>query len=479
MGRNRTLIFTILVIAQFIQLMQFSMITVGFSSMIDDLNAPLRLVGWVLSIFLLGQVIAQPVSGWLTDRIGSRRVYAGALAVGGMASLGAALAPSIEVLIGMRVIQGAAAGFAFPTAISIVAELYGENRARPIALQSSIMPMSSAVGPLIGGGLIELFSWRATFFVNPPILLVMLVLVLVLFPPGRRGSNRPIDIPGITLVAFGMMALIYALSELGRRSGEANIGLVVGGLLLAVAFVYLLYRWELRTPHPVIDMSLVLRREFIAINLLSLFIQIGHLGVFSVLPLYGEVAYGLSATETGALLGPRSIAQASGAALAMMLLYRAGYRRLIFSSLAGMAVALFLISLGLRDPSFAGVTISSFVWVILLAATLGFSMGMNMPATANAALDVAPDRIPEITGLRGTFGAIGGAIGAAFVAMVASRASSTQVGIEIAFGVIAVLYVASMLLVFRIPSGPKRRTTTEVHVASADPVADPSDPSPT
>ena len=468
MGRNRTLLFTILATAQFIQLMQFSMVTVGFSSMIEDLNAPLRWVGWVLSIFLLGQVVAQPISGWLTDRIGSRNVYAGSLVVGALASFGAALAPSIETLIAMRVVQGAAAGFAFPTAISIVAELYGENRARPIALQTAIMPMSSAVGPLIGGGLIEIFSWRATFFVNPPILLVLLVLVVLMFPPGRRGSKRPVDIPGIALVALSMTVLIYALTEFGRRSGEVNVGVVVGGLALAAGLVALLYRREVRTAHPVIDMSLVLRREFVAINLLSFLIQIGHLGVFSVLPLYGETAYGLSASQTGALLGPRSIAQAAGGAVSAILLFRAGYRRLIVTSLFGMGSALFLISLGMEDPSVAGMTIPSFIWVIMLATVIGFSMGLNMPAMANAALDIAPDRIPEIAGLRGTFGALGGAVGVALVAMVVSRASSTAVGIEIAFGMIAVLYVASSLLALRVPSGPRRRTTTEVEPTPAD-----------
>ena len=468
MGRNRTLLFAILATAQFIQLMQFSMVTVGFSSMIDDLNAPLRWVGWVLSIFLLGQVIAQPVSGWLTNRIGSRRVYVGALAVGALGSLGAALAPSIETLIAMRVIQGAAAGFAFPTAIAIVAELYGENRARPIALQSAIMPMSSAVGPLVGGALIELFSWRATFFVNPPILLALLVLVVLLFPPGRRQPKRPIDVPGIVLIALSMTILIYALTEIGRRSGEANLPLAVAGLAIAVAFVALLYRREVRTPHPVVDMSLVLRREFVAINLLSFLIQIGHLGVFSVLPLYGEAAYGLSASETGALLGPRSVAQGLGGAMATLLLFRAGYRRLITTSLFGMGSALFLISLGMEDPSLLGLTIPSFIWVILLASCIGFSMGLNMPAMANAALDIAPDRIPEITGLRGTFGALGGIVGVTLVATIVSRASSTAGGIEFAFGMIAVVYVISSLLVLRIPSAPRRRTTTEVAVTPAD-----------
>ena len=167
--------------------------------MIDDLDTSLRWVGWVFSIFLIGQVVAQPLSGWLVGWLGARNAYSASLLLGAVASLAAAFAPSVFVLIGIRVVQGMAAGISFPTSISVINELYGENRARPIGIQSTVMSSSSAMGPVVGGALIDLFNWRATFIFTPIILLALVGPLQAWLPAGRREKRRSVDWRGVVL----------------------------------------------------------------------------------------------------------------------------------------------------------------------------------------------------------------------------------------------------------------------------------------
>ena len=150
--------------------------------------------------------------------------------------------------------------------------------------------------------------------------------------------------------------------------------------------------------------------------------------------------------------------QGMGAALATMLLFRVGYRRILSLSLVGMGVCIIVISLGLQNPSIAGLHIPGFVWLILVATGLGLFTGLHMPTLANAALDLAPDRIPQISGIRATFGTVGGAIGVAFASVMASRAASPTAGIEAAFLAVGVLYFVLAFVALRVPDGPPRRT---------------------
>ena len=481
MNRSLLFVFVILTASQFIELMQISMVAVALPDVIADLDAPLRLGSWVLTIFLLGLVIGQPVAARLYERFGGRATFGSALLVFSAASIAAGMSPSIYVLIGMRAIQGITAGIGMPVAIAIISAATGEKRARPIAILTALMPVSTVIGPTIGGGLVEIFDWRATLFFNPLLLVPLTVLAWWKLPVGERQPGRGFDFPGIALLAMSATALIYALSELGRRGGGTNYGIVAVGLLGGVTLAWLLWQRERRAVHPVINLGLLRRREFVIINITAFFLGLGLTGGFSVLPLYAQTAYGMSPAESGALISPRSGAIALGALLGAALLFRLGYRRLVLAAVWGTGAFFALLALGLHDPTIAGVTIPSFAWVVFVTTSLGFTTGLANPVMANAGLDLAPDQIPAISGLRAMAQSLGAAVGTAILFMISARAGSTTAGgLEVAFAAVAVMYICLTFLALQLPEASQRSVTREAQARrGATDAGGPSDASPT
>ncbi len=174
-------------------------------------------------------------------------------------------------------------------------------------------------------------------------------------------------------------------------------------------------------------------------------------GLFSFIPLYAESAYGVSSATAGALLTPRAFAMIIASSVAAYLLPRTGYRKPIIVGLVMMSLSTFVLSFGLHDPVILGLRIPS-VWY--LATIIGFSglaFGIAGPAANNAAIELAPDRIAAITGLRGMFRSLGGTLGTAVIILVASRASSEGAGLEQAFVGIAVVNLLAIAFVFGTP----------------------------
>lgn len=190
---DRHLIFALLSLSLLTFTMQFGVVSVALGELTDDLAAPLRWSGWVLTIFMVGQVIALPVAGRLSERFGARLVFCGGLAGFACASVVCAVAPNVYVLIVARAAQGAAGGGLMPAGVSLIGEAYGEGRARAIGFFSSLIPFGAVLGPVIGGVLVDHVGWRATFGVSVPMGLAGCATGFVLLPVGHRKPMQRID----------------------------------------------------------------------------------------------------------------------------------------------------------------------------------------------------------------------------------------------------------------------------------------------
>ena len=290
-----------------------------------------------------------------------------------------------------------------------------------------------------------------------PLALLVVVAAVILIPRSPRRPGARIDILGAGLLAVGITTLVFGLTELGRRDGDADLSLVLASFLASGVAVGLLIRHARRVADPVIEVDLLRRREFLYANTLAFFYGAGIFGIFSVIPLYVATEYGMTASESGALLTPRAIAMVAGSALAALALPITGYRKPMIVGLFGMSIALVALSRGLHDPTIATIGFSSFVWLTVVLMFAGFSFGITNPSLSNASLDLAPDRIPSVAGLRGMFMSLGGTIGIAIIVLVTSRASSTAEGIELSFMGLAVMLAAITLLVFGIPEMVRKR----------------------
>lgn len=468
---DRHLMFALLSFSLLTVIMQFGMISVSLREMTTDLDAPLRWSGWVLTIFMVGQVIAMPVAGRLADRFGARLVFAGGLAFFGGASVVCAFAPNVYLLIVARLVQGVAGGCIMPAGSSLIAEVYGRSRTRAIGFYSSLMPFGAVLGPVLGGIIVDHLGWRWTFGVNAPLALASCVLGFLILPAGRRAASQRIDFAGVGLIALTVVALVYALTELGQRAATPNYSLVLAaGITFVLSFSALVLH-ERRTPVPVVDLDLLHRRAFLSANALSFFFGMAWGSVVSLLPLYAQEAYQLTASKSGALLGPRSVAMVLTSSLAAFLLPRTGFRKPLLVGLLGTAATLALLAQGIHSPSFAGIHIASFWWLMIVIATAGVFFGCSNPSMNSAVLDLAPDRIAAVAGLRGMFQNIGSVLGVAGAVLVASRAGTTAGGLEMAFTFFAVLMAASTIFILGIPEMGSARPTSDVERPTA--VAEP------
>ena len=472
MSTNRYLLFGIVSLGMLLASMQGSMIGVAFSDIGEGLNAPDRWVSWVIAIFTLAQAVSMPISGKLSDELGRRTVFASGVSLFLVASVVCAASPNIYVLIAARAMQGLAGGSLLPSAYGIIGDAFDtQSRAQAIGMLSSVFPIGSIIGPNVGGVIVDHFGWRWTFLMNVPLGLLVVAAALIFMQGAAQRRRQPIDFAGAALLSLAVTSLVYALTELaasGRGGGSVNPVIVTGAVIASVVAGLLFLRHESRTPEPLLELQLLRRREFAFTNALNFFYGVVVFGLFSFVPLYAQTGYDMSESESGLLLTPRAIGMIAASSLSSLLLVRSGYRKPIIIGMLGMGVTLLIMSFGIHEPTVAGFNLSDFTYLALITGFSGIFFGISGPAANNAALELAPDRIAAITGLRGMFRMIGGAIGTSLIALVISRSSSRQEGLEIAFVGLAVAAVLVSFLVVGIPDRVGARS------AAPEPAREPS-----
>lgn len=472
---GRHIVFALLAVSMLTYIMQFGMVSVSIGRLTADLNAPLRWSGWVLTIFMIGQVISMPVVGRLAERFGARTVFAVGFGLFGLASLACALSPNVYFLIAARAAQGAVGGGLMPAGTSLIGHVYGSGRMRAIGYYSSLMPFGAVLGPVVGGIIVDQFGWRWTFGFNAPLGILVAVVAFALLPDvGRRERTGRIDYLGIGLLALGITSLIFALTELGRRQGSPDPRLVGAALAVCAIAIIALIRHERRTATPIIDLDLLSRREFASLNVISFAFGMSWIGVASTIPLYAQNAYNMSVSSSGALLSPRAAAMVVASSIAAYFLPRTGFRKPMMIGMLGLVISLVILGRGLHDPSIGGVTIPNFTWLLIVVGSAGIFFGIANPSMNNAGIDLAPDRIASITGLRGMFMNLGGTIGIAFVVLIASRANNIGDGLDVAYTVLAAVLLLSLVVVRAIPElgAPYHRSDEPVAVGAPSAAGD-------
>ncbi|MDA0302209.1 MAG: MFS transporter, partial [Chloroflexi bacterium] len=211
---------------------------------------------------------------------------------------------------------------------------------------------------------------------------------------------------------------------------------------------------------PVLDLDLLRRRPFIATNFLSFCFGAGWMGVVSILPLYAQTAYGLAVSESGALAAPRGVLMVTFSSLSAFIIHKTGFRKPILAGLVGLGASLIVVGLGLHDVAVLGVRFSDFWWLLVVTALAGVFFGLANPSLNNAGIEVAPDRIAAIVGLRGMFNNLGGTLGVAVVVLIASRNADTVAGLQTAFFVLGAVVIVSAAWVPWIPEMRRGRVRT-------------------
>ena len=453
-----------------------TIVSVALRTIVDDLDTTLPLAAWTLTGFALTQTVMLPLIGKLGERFGQMQVFITCVTVFTLGSLLCGLAPNIYVLILCRMLQALGGAGFMTSATAIVAREFPETRSRMIGLFASILPLGGIVGPNVGGYLIQHYGWRLVFLVNVPIGIIAIPLLFwqsrangLLKKPTRTSKHR-LDLLGSGLFAGSIVSVLLALTFLGDDPEFVWTpqfwALFGAGLVLLTLFV----RQERRAAEPVIDLALVVKHPFLVVNVFNFLFGAFVFGCFQFIPYYASVQYGMSVFESGAVLTPRSLTMIVVSACTSIFILRLGYRVPIVLGMAGMIVSMLIIGQGWDGLTLGALTLGPFG---LLAATTGLSgiaMGLFMPSSNNAALDLLPDRVGVVAGLRQFFRQVGGMIGTAGIVVALSLSPDKAAGMREIYTVLALLLIVTIPLAFLIPDSARERRLSGGKI-SAKPVS--------
>ena len=281
-----------------------TVVTVALPHIGRDLDASLAGLQWTVNGYTLALAGLLLLAGSLGDLLGRRRMFVVGVAWFAVASLACALAPTIEVLVVARILQGVGGALMTPASLALIqAGFHPDDRAAAIGAWSGLTGVSAAVGPLLGGWLVDVASWRWVFLINLPVAAVVLWIAARHVPESRdrAARDRPVDVAGAGLAALALAGVTYALTQ-GPDDGWAPPTVVIGvvGVAAAAAFV----SSALRRAHPLVPPALFRSRVFTAANLLTLLVYAALSAAFFLLPIQLQQVSGFSALEAGLALAP-------------------------------------------------------------------------------------------------------------------------------------------------------------------------------
>lgn len=424
---------------------------------------------WVFSAYVLGATITIPLYGKLSDLYGRRPLFVAAISLFSAGSVVAGLAPSFEVLVAGRLIQGLGAGGLVPLGIAVIGDIIAPRaRGKWQALNGSVFAFSAVIGPFLGGWIADNASWRWAFFISLP--LAALALGVVWFGFGRRGRHeeRRIDYLGAVLLTLGTGTGLIAASSGGVDYAWSS-PVIVGLLAISALFVALFLVWERRAPEPLIPLGLLRRRSIASADIALFAIGAAGFGTITFVPLFVQGVLRESATSAGTVLTPLMLSWIAASMVAGQIVSRTGRSRPIL--LLGppiMAVGFALLATMGADAS-TGVATRN-------VAIVGLGIGLMMQTLIVVVQDAAPRHLQGVATASAQFARwIGSLIGVALMgAIVAARlgnptsASATPDALAaalhpaFAFGLVTV--VLAFVAVLVLPDTKLRKQFDEVAV---------------
>src|SRR5215210_3958315 len=280
-----------------------TVVNVALPQMQQRLGATAVDAQWIVESYALLLASLILVGGSLGDHYGRRRVYALGIALFALSSIGCGIALTPGQLIAARVVQGIGGALLVPGSLAIIsASFEGERRGKAIGTWAGFSGITAALGPILGGYLVENVSWRAAFLINVPLALVVLFIVFRHVPESRDPDARRLDLPGALLATLGLGGVVYGLIESSNRGlGDP---LVLGGLVLGVAALVAFVLVERRSHEPMMPLSLFRSRNFSGANLLTLLLYAGLGGSLYFFPFVLIQVHGYSATAAGSAFLP-------------------------------------------------------------------------------------------------------------------------------------------------------------------------------
>jgi len=425
----------------FMAVLDTTIVNVALPALRASLGATVSGLAWIVDAYTLTFAALILAGGVATDRFGAKTVYLAGLAAFVSASAACGLASSVGALVAARFAQGAGAALFLPASLAIVRATFddAQERARAIATWALVASAAAAIGPVVGGLLIDSFGWRSAFLVNLPTGAIAFAGALVSVRLAARTSAvRRFDWGGQLSSAAALGALCFAAIELPTR-GSRSPEVVAASLLFAVCTAALI-AFERRAREPMVPLAWFRNRIFSAMNAAGTLAYVGYFGLLFNLSLYLHGALGMNAKATGFALLPMAASLSFGNMLSGKLQARVGAARLMTIGLAAAAIA-------------APVTAALFAWsaprplIYAAMATFGAGTALSVPPMISTVLEQVPAELAGVaSGLLNALRQAGGLVGVALASAATMLATHLASSLCIVSAVSGTAYAAAALL---------------------------------
>jgi EmrB/QacA subfamily drug resistance transporter len=427
--------FAITSVALFMTTLDNLVVTTALPVIHRDLHASLSGLEWTVNAYTLTFAVFLITGAALGDRFGRRRMFVIGLAIFTAGSAAAALAPSIEVLIVARAIQGFGGAIVLPLTLTILsAAVPAERRGVALGAWGGISGLAVAIGPLVGGAVVQGISWQWIFWLNVPIGLALIPLARLRLQESR-GPNDALDLPGVGLASAGLFGIVWGLvrgNQVGWGSPE-----IVGALVLGSAVLALFVLWELRASEPMLPLRFFRNRTFTAANVASLLMFFGMFGSIFLLAQFFQTVQGYSPLQAGLRILPWTAMPIFVAPIAGALSDRIGGRPLMVTGLGLQAAGLAWIA-AVSTPT---VAYSALVVPFILS---GVGMALYFAPVANVVLSsVRPEEEGQASGANNAIRELGGVFGVAVLASVFAHYGGYRTGQTFVDGLVPAIYVGA------------------------------------
>jgi EmrB/QacA subfamily drug resistance transporter len=412
----------LLAAAQFVVVLDASIVNVALPSIGRDLEFSQDNLSWVVNAYTLFFGGFLLLGGRLADRLGRRRMFIAGMVLFALASLAGGLAQSELQLIVARAIQGLGAALVSPAALSIVTTTFAEGKERNTALGvwGAVAGSGGAAGVLLGGLLTKYAGWEWVLFVNTPIGLLAAFLAPRVLMESRDTRAKTFDVVGAVSVTAGLAMLVYTLVDANRSGWGSGTTIGLGGASLVLLAFFVI--WELRTESPLVPFSIFRSRTLRGSNAAGLLIGASLFSMFFFISLYLQQVLGYDALKAGLAYLPLAVTIILSAGAASALVTRIGFKATLLLGLGLIVVGLVWFSrVSAPDGSYAG----DVLFPSLVAAMgLGFSF---VPVTIGAVMGVSDDDSGLASGLINTSQQVGGALGLAILVAIANGTTGSSV----------------------------------------------------
>ncbi|MEZ0115422.1 EmrB/QacA subfamily drug resistance transporter [Catenulispora sp. EB89] len=398
-------------------------LTLRFSTSFDTIQ-------WVVTGYSLALAMVIPITGWAAMRFGTKRLYLMAIVAFLFGSVLSGLAWNVESLIVFRVLQGMGGGVLMPAGMIIVTRAAGPQRlGRVMSILGVPMLLGPVGGPILGGWLVDVSSWRWIFFINVPIGIVALLFASRVLPKDTTHAGNRFDFLGMLMLSPGLALLIFGLSRIPSVGGVGDLSVWLPSLVGLVCIVGFLLRAG-RVANPLLDLKLFRNRAFTIGVLTSTFFTIAFFGSGLVFPTYFLLVRGNSVLKAGLLLAPNGIGAMLTMPFAGRLTDRLGARAVVFPGLLVIAAGTVVYTMIGADTPY---------WELLTALfVMGMGMGATMmPISAAAMVTMQPHQIPSAAAAMNVVQRIAGAIGSALMSTVLAASLANEFNVPTNHGQLA------------------------------------------